>query len=203
MPLRTCTPIVPEPPEHSVRISWRRQSCKPASGSPSRCLLEPARRRPRWNTMSVVGSRPEPTVGPEGRRTGGAESSQGKCWANAAGALDEPLRHRRLVRVPDAAAAAHREASGRLDPSDHPRPSVRRQVEAALLRGSRNSDGSSRWRLTTCRSVVFLGGPDFGYPPPLGTTDRTRYVKVTSLDEAQRPELLKWMEEASRTPGWS
>jgi hypothetical protein len=51
-------------------------------------------------------------------------------------------------------------------------------------------------------NVVFLGGADFDDPPPLGTTDRTRYFKVTTLEEAQRPELNKWMVEASRTPGW-
>ena len=50
-------------------------------------------------------------------------------------------------------------------------------------------------------NVVFLGGADFDSPPPLGTTDRTRYIKVTTLKEAQRPELHKWIEEASRTPG--
>jgi hypothetical protein len=52
-------------------------------------------------------------------------------------------------------------------------------------------------------NVVFLGGADFDSPPPLGTTDRTRYIKVTTLEEAQRPELYKWIEEASRTPGWT
>jgi hypothetical protein len=52
-------------------------------------------------------------------------------------------------------------------------------------------------------NVVFLGGADFDSPPPLGTTDRTRYVKVTSLEETRRPELLEWIEAASRTPGWS
>jgi hypothetical protein len=51
-------------------------------------------------------------------------------------------------------------------------------------------------------NVVFLGGADFESPPPLGTTDRTRYIKVTSLEEAQRPELQKWIEQAGRTPGW-
>jgi hypothetical protein len=50
-------------------------------------------------------------------------------------------------------------------------------------------------------NVLFLGGADFDSPPPLGTTDRTRYIKVTTLEEAQRPELHKWIEEASRTPG--
>ena len=52
-------------------------------------------------------------------------------------------------------------------------------------------------------NVVFLGGADFESPPPLGTTDRTRYIKVTSLDEAQRPELQKWIELAGHTPGWT
>jgi hypothetical protein len=52
-------------------------------------------------------------------------------------------------------------------------------------------------------NVVFLGGADFEPPPPLGTTDRTRYFKVTSLEEAQRPELEKWIEQAGRTPGWT
>jgi hypothetical protein len=51
-------------------------------------------------------------------------------------------------------------------------------------------------------NVVFLGGADFESPPPLGTTDRTRYIKVTSLEEAQRPELQRCIQEAGRTPGW-
>jgi len=51
-------------------------------------------------------------------------------------------------------------------------------------------------------NVVFFGGADFDDPPPLGTSDRTRYFKVTTLQEVQRPELQQWIEEASRTPGW-
>lgn len=51
-------------------------------------------------------------------------------------------------------------------------------------------------------NVVFLGGADFDCPPPLGSTDRTRYVKVTTLEDAQRPELHAWFEAASHTPGW-
>lgn len=51
-------------------------------------------------------------------------------------------------------------------------------------------------------NVVFLGGADFDYPPPLGTTDRTRYFKVTTLEDIQRSELYKWIEEAGKTPGW-
>lgn len=51
-------------------------------------------------------------------------------------------------------------------------------------------------------NVVFLGGADFDPPPPLGTTDRTRYIKLTTLEEAQGPELHHWIEQAGRTPGW-
>jgi hypothetical protein len=43
-------------------------------------------------------------------------------------------------------------------------------------------------------NVVLLGGADFKCPPPLGTTDRTRYFKVTTLEEVQRPDLQKWIE---------
>jgi hypothetical protein len=52
-------------------------------------------------------------------------------------------------------------------------------------------------------NVVFLGGADFVPPPPLGVTGRTRYVKVTSLEEVERPQLQNWIEQAGSTPGWS
>ena len=51
-------------------------------------------------------------------------------------------------------------------------------------------------------NVVFFGGAEFDPPPPLGTTERTRYVKLTTLEEAQGPELHKWIEQAGRAPGW-
>jgi hypothetical protein len=51
-------------------------------------------------------------------------------------------------------------------------------------------------------NVVFLGGADFDPPPPLGDRDRSRYVKVTTLDKAQEPEMHKWIEQAGRVPGW-
>lgn len=52
-------------------------------------------------------------------------------------------------------------------------------------------------------NVVFLGGADFNPPPPLGATDRTRYLKLTTLEEVRRPELHEWLEQAGRTPGWT
>ena len=51
-------------------------------------------------------------------------------------------------------------------------------------------------------NVVFHGGADFDDPPPLGTSGRTRYVKVRTLEEAMSPELRKWVEQAGRVPGW-
>lgn len=52
-------------------------------------------------------------------------------------------------------------------------------------------------------NVLFLGGADFDRPPPLGTTGRTRYVKITAVEETTPPELREWVEQAARTPGWS
>jgi hypothetical protein len=52
-------------------------------------------------------------------------------------------------------------------------------------------------------NVVFLGGADLDPPPPLGTTDRTRYAKVKTLEEAQGPEMQRWIEQAGRVPGWN
>ena len=51
-------------------------------------------------------------------------------------------------------------------------------------------------------NVSFFGGADFDPPPPLGTTDRSRYVKLTTVEEAQGPEMHKWIEQAGRVPGW-
>ena len=50
-------------------------------------------------------------------------------------------------------------------------------------------------------NVVFFGGADFDPPPPLGTTDRSRYVKVKTLEEAQGPEMQSWIEQARARAG--
>jgi hypothetical protein len=52
-------------------------------------------------------------------------------------------------------------------------------------------------------NVVFLAGADFDAPPPLGDSDRSRYVKVTTLEEAQRPEMRAWIEQAASVRGWA
>jgi hypothetical protein len=51
-------------------------------------------------------------------------------------------------------------------------------------------------------NVVFLGGADFDPPPPLGDTDRSRYIKMTTLEEADTPEMKDWIEQAGAVPGW-
>ena len=51
-------------------------------------------------------------------------------------------------------------------------------------------------------NVVFFGGADFDPPPPLGDTDRSRYVKVRSVEEANRAEMARWIGQAARVPGW-
>ena len=52
-------------------------------------------------------------------------------------------------------------------------------------------------------NVVFLGGADFDTPPPLGDSDRSRYIKLKSLEEAKDPQIQKWIKQAGRTPGWA
>jgi hypothetical protein len=52
-------------------------------------------------------------------------------------------------------------------------------------------------------NVVFFAGADFASPPPLGDTDRSRYVKVRNLEEARAAEMSAWIEQAARFPGWT
>jgi hypothetical protein len=51
-------------------------------------------------------------------------------------------------------------------------------------------------------NVLFLGGARFDPPPPLGNTGQTRYVKITSLAEVKQSNLVDWIKQAGRTPGW-
>jgi hypothetical protein len=52
-------------------------------------------------------------------------------------------------------------------------------------------------------NVVFFGGADSDAPPPLGSTGRSRYVKIKTMEEADGPEMAKWLEQAPRVPGWN
>lgn len=51
-------------------------------------------------------------------------------------------------------------------------------------------------------NVVFFGGADLVPAPPLGDADRSRYIKLKTLPEAEQPELASWVEQAGRVPGW-
>jgi hypothetical protein len=51
-------------------------------------------------------------------------------------------------------------------------------------------------------NLVFFGGADFDSPPPLGDTDRSRYVKVKTLEEARAPAIRGWIAQAKSVPGW-
>lgn len=51
-------------------------------------------------------------------------------------------------------------------------------------------------------NVVFHGGADFDSPPPLGDSDRSRYVKIKELGEVDTPEMRAWIENAGRVQGW-
>jgi hypothetical protein len=51
-------------------------------------------------------------------------------------------------------------------------------------------------------NVVFFGGVDLDPQPPLGTSERSRYVKLKSLEEARGPQMRAWIERAGRVPGW-
>ncbi len=51
-------------------------------------------------------------------------------------------------------------------------------------------------------NVVFFGGADFDSPPPLGTSERSRYVKLKTIEEAMAPSMRTWIEQAGRTRGW-
>ena len=51
-------------------------------------------------------------------------------------------------------------------------------------------------------NVVFLGGADFDRPPPLGSGDRSRYIKLKSLEELEQAPLEDWIKQAGRTGGW-
>lgn len=51
-------------------------------------------------------------------------------------------------------------------------------------------------------NVVFLGGADFDPPPPLGTTGRSRYVKLRTPEEVDSPDVRAWIEQAGHVAGW-
>jgi hypothetical protein len=51
-------------------------------------------------------------------------------------------------------------------------------------------------------NLVFHGGVDFDPPPPLGDSDRSRYIKLDSTEEANTPRIREWIKQATTVPGW-
>ena len=52
-------------------------------------------------------------------------------------------------------------------------------------------------------NIVFLGGADFDSSPPLGDSDRSRYVKVRSWDEVDPEQMRGWIASAGSVAGWT
>lgn len=52
-------------------------------------------------------------------------------------------------------------------------------------------------------NIVFLGGADFDTPPPLGESNRSRYIKITDMGALETPEIRSWIQQAGRVDGWS
>ncbi|KAB7744191.1 hypothetical protein GA707_12150 [Nostocoides sp. F2B08] len=52
-------------------------------------------------------------------------------------------------------------------------------------------------------NIVFLGGADLDPPPPLGDSDRSRYLKVKSWDEVDHAQVRGWIRQAGTVAGWS
>lgn len=95
-----------------------------------------------------------------------------------------------------AGPASHRQVAGRAHPRDD--PGLQYGIKWKKAYYGLPDQG---WILEIVAydvsvNVVFLGGADFDAPPPLGEGDRSRYVKLTTLEEAQRPQIRAWIEEA-------
>lgn len=50
-------------------------------------------------------------------------------------------------------------------------------------------------------NLVFFAGARFDPAPPQG--EGSRYVKIRTLDEARAPEILAWIQQAAKHPGWT
>lgn len=50
-------------------------------------------------------------------------------------------------------------------------------------------------------NVVFLNGGKLAEPPELGSG--TPYVKIRTLEDAQSTQVLEWISQSCRIPGWA
>ena len=51
-------------------------------------------------------------------------------------------------------------------------------------------------------NIVFLSGAEFDPQPPLGTDDQSRYIKITTIDDLNHPELVDFIEQSKGISGW-
>jgi hypothetical protein len=51
-------------------------------------------------------------------------------------------------------------------------------------------------------NIVFLSGADFDPKPPLGNDERSRYIKVKTIDELNNQQIIEYIEQAGRFNGW-
>jgi len=51
-------------------------------------------------------------------------------------------------------------------------------------------------------NIVFLAGAKFDPQPPLGKDEQARYIKFKTLEEINRSEIEKWIQQAGRIAGW-
>ena len=51
-------------------------------------------------------------------------------------------------------------------------------------------------------NIVFLSGAIFDPRPPLGTDERTRYIKIKTVEELNDPRIVDYIKQAGRLSGW-
>jgi hypothetical protein len=131
----------------------------------------------------------------------------------------EKQRKRTAARKPPVPSAGHADIEdwvGRVMPDLHP---IVRRLDELIRKTLPGLQYAVKWKKAyyglpehgwiielvaydVSVNVVFFGGLEFNPQPPLGTTDRSRYVKVRTLEEAKAPEMVNWIEQAARVSGW-
>ena len=52
-------------------------------------------------------------------------------------------------------------------------------------------------------NIVFLSGAEFDPQPQFGTDDRSRYIKLRTMDDLNNPEVNDFIEQAKELKGWN
>ena len=51
-------------------------------------------------------------------------------------------------------------------------------------------------------NIVFLSGAMFDPRPPQGTGERTRYIKIKTVEELNDPRIVDYIKQVGRLSGW-